>query len=170
MSNVIGITALIYVLIAFYTDIRWMIIPNRLILMATTLGFLAQVYTHQWTGLITSILGLSVAFVITFGLYLVRAVGAGDVKGLAALGAITGAQFAVSVLLVALIYAGFVGLLIIVIRGRIGYLIQHWWISIICFYSSREKEHLRLIATHRVHSFPFMIAVLPGFITCLITI
>ncbi|MEX2416249.1 MAG: A24 family peptidase [Paenibacillaceae bacterium] len=170
MSNMIGMIAFIYVMVAFYTDIRWMIIPNRLTLSAAGLGITIQTVVYHWTGLITSVMGLSVAFVLTLGLYLIRGVGAGDVKGLAALGAITGAQFTVSVLIIALIYAGVVGLLIVVFRGRISGLILHWWISIICYCTTREREHLRLIATHRVHSFPFMIAVMPAFMTCLITI
>lgn len=170
MSNIVAIIALIYVLIGFYTDIRWMIIPNKLVLSATGVGITVQVYVNHWSGFKTSIIGFIVAFIFTFGLYIVRGVGAGDVKGLAALGAITGAQFTVSVLLIALIYTGVVGLLIIIIRGKIGGMINHWWISFVCYYTLREKEHIRLLATHRVHSFPFMVAVMPAFITCLVTI
>jgi prepilin peptidase CpaA len=170
MSNIIGMIAFAYIIIAFYTDIRWMVIPNTLTLSAAGLGIVFQTIINQWSGFITSVVGLCVVFAITLGLYLIRGVGAGDVKGLAALGAITGAQFSMSVLVIALIYAGVVGFVIIVSRGRIGELIHHWWVSIICFCTTREREHLQLIATHRVHSFPFMIAVLPAFITCLIFI
>lgn len=168
LSNIIGMIAFIYITVAFYTDIRWMIIPNRLTLCAAGLGVLFQTLIHQWNGLITSVVGLSVAFALTLGLYLIRGVGAGDVKGIAALGAITGAQFTASVLVIALIYAGAVGLLIVIFRGTIGGLIHHWCVSIICYCTTRERKHLRLIATHRVHTFPFMIAVLPAFITCLL--
>jgi prepilin peptidase CpaA len=168
MTLVIGMIACIYISIAFYTDIRWMIIPNSLTLSAAVLGTVFQTVIYQWSGLITSLVGLSVAFVITLGLYLVKAVGAGDVKGIAALGAIMGVQFTLYVLVIALIYAGFVGLLFIIIRGKIGELVRHWWISIICYWTTRKREHLLMIATHRVHSFPFMIAVMPAFITCLL--
>ncbi|MEX1029511.1 MAG: A24 family peptidase [Paenibacillaceae bacterium] len=168
MTFIIGIIACIYVSIAFYTDIRWMIIPNSLTLSAAVLGTVFQTVAYQLSGLITSIVGLSVAFVITLGLYLIKGVGAGDVKGIAALGAIMGVQFTVYVLVIALIYAGIVGLLFIVIRGKIGQLVRHWWISILCYCITRKSEHLQLIATHRVHSFPFMIAVMPAFITCLL--
>lgn len=169
MSNILLLIALIYVLIAFYTDIRWMIIPNKLVLLAACAGITVQVYVNHWSGLKSSIIGISVVFIITFGLYMIKAVGAGDVKGLAALGAITGAQFALTVLFVALIYSAVVGLLFIIIRGKVGDLLKHWWISIVCYYTSREREHIRLLTTHRVHSFPFMIAVMPAYLTCLVT-
>lgn len=169
MSSIIGMIAFIYIMVAFYTDIRWMIIPNRLTLSAAGLGIVSQSIVHHWSGLITSVVGLSVAFILTLGIYLIRGIGAGDVKGLAALGAITGAHVTVSVLAIALIYAGVVCLLIVVIQGKTRLLIDHWWVSIICYCTTRESEHLRLIATHRVHTFPFMLVIMPAFITYLIT-
>jgi prepilin peptidase CpaA len=168
MFSIIGLFAFIYVMVAFYTDIRWMIIPNWLTLSAAGLGIVIQMIIYHWSGLITSLIGFSVAFVLTLGLYLIKGVGAGDVKGLAALGAITGVDFTISVLIISLIYAGIVGLLILVVRGRAYMLIHHWWICFVCYFTTREQGHLQLITAQRVHSFPFMLAVMPAFITCLL--
>jgi prepilin peptidase CpaA len=167
---IILIIACIYISIAFYTDIRWMIIPNWLTLTATAVGIIVQTLLHHWVGVTTSILGLMVIFVITFGLYAIKGIGAGDVKGIAALGAIMGLQFTLYVLAVAFIYAGIVGVLLLAFRGKIPSLIRLWWGSIICYWMTRKREHIRIIATHQVHSFPFMIAVLPAFITCLLLV
>jgi prepilin peptidase CpaA len=167
---IIVIIACIYISIAFYTDIRWMIIPNWLTLSAAIVGIMVQTLLHHWAGLTTSILGLIVCFVITLGLYAIKGIGAGDVKGIAALGAIMGLQFTLYVLAIAFIYAGIVGVFILAFRGTIPQLIRHWWGSIICYWVTSQRQHIRLIATHQVHSFPFMIAVLPAFITCLLLV
>ena len=166
----IGFIACIYILIAFYTDIRWMIIPNRLVVAGTGAGMLIQVLMHQWSGFITSIVGFCAVFVACFGLYWIKAFGAGDVKGLAALAAITGTQFTLNVLAIAIIYAGIVWLLIIVYRGSVGQMVRQWLFSMLCYWSTKDMEHLRLAATHRVHTFPFMVAVMPAFATCLFMI
>jgi prepilin peptidase CpaA len=168
MSMIIVIIACIYMSIAFYTDIRWMIIPNWLTLSAAAVGIMVQVLLHHWAGLLASVLGLMVCFALTLGLYAIKGIGAGDVKGIAALGAIMGLQFTLYVLAVAFIYAGIVGAFILAFRGTIPGLLRHWWGSMICYWITRQRAHLRIMVTHQVHSFPFMIAVLPAFITCLL--
>jgi prepilin peptidase CpaA len=54
------------------------------------LGFGLNAFLFEWAGVLTSLEGLGLAFLIYFPLYLLRGMGAGDVKLMAAVGAITG--------------------------------------------------------------------------------
>src|ERR1700689_1112140 len=80
----------ILVAIAAVFDIRYRRIPNWLVLAGIIFGFAWNVYSSGWSGLGHAAAGLGLGFALYFPLYLLRARGAGDVKLLAAVGAITG--------------------------------------------------------------------------------
>jgi prepilin peptidase CpaA len=65
-------------------------IPNRLTGCALAAGFLLQLAQSGWAGLSTACLGTLVGLAMLLPFYVVRAMGAGDVKLLAALGASLG--------------------------------------------------------------------------------
>ena len=72
-------------------DIRSRRIPNWLVLAGIVAGFAWNVsFSPGWSGLGRAAAGLGLGFILYFPLYLLRARGAGDVKLLAAVGAITG--------------------------------------------------------------------------------
>src|ERR1700722_11609734 len=80
----------ILVAIAAVFDIRSRRIPNWLVLAGIIVGLAWNVYSSGWSGLLRASEGLGLGFVLYFPLYLIRARGAGDVKLLAAVGAIAG--------------------------------------------------------------------------------
>ena len=72
-------------------DVRYRRIPNWLTAIGVLLGLGLNTFLYQgWPGLRFSLMGLGLAFGIYFGLYAVRAMGAGDVKLMAAIGALVG--------------------------------------------------------------------------------
>src|SRR5438067_7578692 len=71
-------------------DIRFRRIPNWLVLAGIIAGLGWNVIASGWSGLGRGAEGLGLGFVLYFPLYMIRARGAGDVKLLAAVGAITG--------------------------------------------------------------------------------
>ena len=71
-------------------DIRYRRIPNWLVLTGIVTGFIWNLYSSGWSGLLHAAAGLGLGFALYFPLYLLRARGAGDVKLLAAVGCITG--------------------------------------------------------------------------------
>jgi prepilin peptidase CpaA len=78
------------VLIAGVSDIRSRRIPNWLTLTAVVLGFALNSFLFEWAGFWLALKGLGLATLIYFPFYLVRGMGAGDVKLMAGIGALVG--------------------------------------------------------------------------------
>jgi prepilin peptidase CpaA len=76
--------------IAAASDLRARRIPNWLTLSGVLAGFGLNAMLLGWSGLSASGLGLALAFALYFPLYLLRGMGAGDVKLMAALGSLLG--------------------------------------------------------------------------------
>ena len=77
-------------LIAIYYDVRWRRIPNWLTYPAMLLGFIVHGITEGWNGVLSSGGGMAVGFIIFLIFYLLRLMGGGDVKLMAAMGALVG--------------------------------------------------------------------------------
>ncbi|MGG1878581.1 A24 family peptidase [Paenibacillus cisolokensis] len=151
----------IFLLMSFITDIRTMKIPNVITVSAMTLGLLYHGVIGEWEGLFFSLKGLGTGFFILLIMYFTGAVGAGDVKLFGGIGAWTGALFTLQCILYSVLFAGVIGLCLLlwrrevfsrlrrVVAGIAGVVmlrsLQPW--------RGQEGEHLR---------FPFMTAVLPG--------
>ena len=106
LAIVWGISLLAFV-IALYFDLRFQRIPNQFCLIVVVIGFSLQLYLHQIDGLLNAFLGLSLAFIILFPAFLIKAIGAGDVKLMMAIGTITGYQL----IIWSIVYAVIVGAL-----------------------------------------------------------
>lgn len=101
--------------VAALIDVRTRRIPNWLTFAALAAGVLVQVMRAGIAGVPVALGGAVLGLGLLLPFYVIRAVGAGDVKLLAALGALVGAQALVSVA----IYGGLVGGVIsIVILAR----------------------------------------------------
>jgi prepilin peptidase CpaA len=105
--------------IAAIFDIRYRRIPNWLVLAGIIVGFSWNVYSSGWSGLLHSSEGLGLGFVLYFPLYLIRARGAGDVKLLAAVGAVAGPGNCFWIVLLTAILGGVIALLLLIFRGRV---------------------------------------------------
>jgi prepilin peptidase CpaA len=108
----------ILVLIAAVYDIRFRRIPNWLVLAGLVAGFAWNVYSAGWSGLSTAVEGLGTGFILYFPLYLLRARGAGDVKLLAAVGAITGPGNCLWIFLLTAVLGGVIALVLVLFHGR----------------------------------------------------
>jgi len=80
----------LFSLAAGVTDWRRRLIPNYITIPALAAGFLLQTAQHGLAGLKDASLGMAAAAAITIPLYLLRGLGGGDVKMMAAAGAIAG--------------------------------------------------------------------------------
>jgi prepilin peptidase CpaA len=100
-------------------DIRFRRIPNWLVLAGIVAGVAWNVYSSGWSGLGRGAAGLGLGFALYFPLWLVRARGAGDVKLLAAVGAITGPGNCFLIFLLTAILGGIIALMLLMFRGRV---------------------------------------------------
>jgi prepilin peptidase CpaA len=104
-------------------DIKTRRIPNWLSLSGALLGiglnaFLAEAFTTWEAGLWFSLEGLGLAFAIYFVLYLLHGMGAGDVKLMAAVGAVAGPGGWLWILVLTCLAGAVAGLLLIAAKGR----------------------------------------------------
>jgi prepilin peptidase CpaA len=113
------------VAVAAAYDMRYRRIPNWLVLIGIIIGLLWNTLFSQGVasfdaaGLGRSAAGLGLGFALYFPLYLLRARGAGDVKLLAACGAIVGPSNCFWLFLLTAIFGGIIALIYIALKGRL---------------------------------------------------
>lgn len=112
MPDIISvIIALVLVIVAAVHDLREFRIPNRLIVAGIVAGvsvIVIRAFTGEYIG--NYILGTLVGLAGMIFLYIIRAIGAGDVKLLAVIGMLTGLEFVLQLMAVSLITGLFTGI------------------------------------------------------------
>jgi prepilin peptidase CpaA len=106
------------VLAAAIYDARYRKVPNWLSLSGVILGLCLNVYLSGWNGLEAAASGFGLALLIYTPLYLIRGMGAGDVKLMAAIGAIVGPHGWLNIFIATALVGGLVSLLAVVIKKR----------------------------------------------------
>lgn len=157
---------MIFVLIAFYTDVTKQKIPNVLNVCGVLVGLVYHGFRDGGSGLLFSLLGATVGFLALLLLYVLKALEAGDVKLFAAIGALTGVEFTLYSLLYAIVYAGVIGVGLILLRREFVRRIANILRTLVLTVLHKGRENLQEFARDRNHlRFPFMYAVLPAVIT-----
>jgi len=115
-------------------DVRYRRIPNWLTVGGVLIGVVLNTFLYQgwpaglrlstfltdaWPGLRFSLVGLAIGFGVYFVLYVLRAMGAGDVKLMAAIGSLVGWQDWFGIFIVTAIVGGVMSLIMITVRGRV---------------------------------------------------
>lgn len=86
-------------------------IPNALVFAAILLGFAVNGYTNSFQGVASALAGMTVGLILLLPFYLTGGMGAGDVKALAALGALFGPAIILQVFLYTALIGGALSLL-----------------------------------------------------------
>ena len=115
----IAVLLLALVIGAAAYDIPYRRIPNWITAAGVLVGVALNAFLYGWPGVQTSLAGLAVGFGAYFILYAMRAIGAGDVKLMAAIGAMVGWQDWVGIFIVTAILGGFASMALIAKRGRV---------------------------------------------------
>jgi prepilin peptidase CpaA len=100
-------------------DLRTRRIPNWLTLSGFILGLGLNTYFGHGEGFRLALAGCGLALLFYLPLYLIRAMGAGDVKFMAALGAIIGPQNWLTLFLIAAVLGGVASVCLVMARGRL---------------------------------------------------
>ena len=117
----VEVVLLSLVLGAAVYDVRYRRIPNWLSLAGVLVGLALNAFLDQGRAgmFVSSLKGLAVAFGSYFVLYALRAMGAGDVKLMAAVGAIVGWQNWLVIFIITAILGGIMAMILVVARGRV---------------------------------------------------
>lgn len=101
-------------------DIRYRRIPNWLTMIGVLVGLGLNTFLYQgWPGLRIALMGLAIGFGVYFVLYALRAMGAGDVKLMAAIGAMVGWEDWFGIFVITAIIGGAAALVLVLFRGRL---------------------------------------------------
>ena len=104
---------------ALYFDLTKKTIPNYLTFPAIVWGFVSYTALDGLSGLWFSILGMLVGLVIFFIPFAMGGMGGGDVKLLAAVGALQGWQFVLAASLLTAIAGGIISIIYLIATGRL---------------------------------------------------
>jgi prepilin peptidase CpaA len=116
----ISATLITLILVAAVYDVLYRRIPNWLTAGGVIAGIALNSFIYRgWPGLRLSLAGLTVGFAVYFILYSLRAMGAGDVKLMAAVGALVGMGDWFGIFLITAIVGGVAGLAMVARRGRL---------------------------------------------------
>lgn len=111
---------LVLLLVAAVFDVRYRRIPNWLTVSGVVLGLaMNTLIGAPEAGILFSLAGLAVGFGVYAALYSLRAMGAGDVKLMAAVGALVGWERWFGIFFVTAVIGGVLALILVVARGRL---------------------------------------------------
>ena len=103
--------------LAAFLDLRSRRIPNWLTVTGAVTGLSVNIYLHHWAGLLTGLLGMLLALAVYGFLFALRAMGGGDVKLMAAVGAFTGPREWLTIFAITAIVGGLFAMLTLLTRG-----------------------------------------------------
>ena len=106
-------------------DFRSRRIPNWLNLAGVALGIAANTFFFGLSGLGHAGLGLGLALLIYLPLYALRGMGAGDVKLMAAVGAIAGPSNWLFIFLCTCLLGGLLAFILVMVKGRLYVTLQN---------------------------------------------
>lgn len=154
------IAVLVLVTIAAFFDIRSHRIPNWLTYPAWLLGAALAGLYFGWDGLVSSGLGFAVTFLPMFLMFMGGSIGGGDVKLMAAVGALLGFPAGLNALISSILVGGFFAAIILLWQGRLFPILKH---AASTAWSRVYPPHIPVAAPPaQKDSFPFGVAIALG--------
>lgn len=115
----IEVVLLMLVVAASVYDVRYRRIPNWLTAGGVVVGIALNSFLYGFSGTLHSLKGFFVAFGIYVTLYALHAMGAGDVKLMAAVGSIVGWENWFGIFIATAVIGGIMSLILITAKGRV---------------------------------------------------
>ncbi len=147
---------------ALISDIRIYKIKNQIVYPFMLMGLTLNIAIFGLQGLKTSIEGIFIPIVLLFPLYLLRMLGAGDIKLFSAIGSIMGVAFILKCMIVSSLAGGLMALCIMTFRtngrARLRYLYQYLKASLLAMKPLSYQDFTKVNDGH----FPFALAVALG--------
>lgn len=154
----------ILLIVAFITDLKSQIIPNRLTVSFFAAAFIYHISSNGIDGAVAAATGAAAGFVPLLLLHLAKGIGAGDVKLFGAIGAWVGVWIVLQMMLYAILYAGLIGVCLVIVSRSFGKKVTAGVTAILVPAAGwRKRQWLHWAKSGK--KFPFMLAVAPAAIT-----
>src|SRR5687768_109742 len=144
-----------------YHDVRYRRIPNAYVLAALVGGVAINGIFGGLSGLLTSLGGCVLAFGLMFMLHVFGAMGAGDVKLFAAIGAVTGAHLVLPTFVVVILTGGLLAIVSIIRAGVVMTTMQRVLQILVGLLPGWEMPRFA-IPSDRRHTIPYGVAITLG--------
>lgn len=147
-------------------DLRVRKIPNLITIPAILMGFLIMSYRFGLSGTINSLEGFAVGIFVLLPLFAIGAMGAGDVKLMAAVGALNGWHFVIFAFLYTAIAGGVIAIVMLFLKGQLRNVLFNIFIGLTNYVSLLFKKGFGqpLLPVNSGIRFPYAVAILIG--TC----
>lgn len=122
---------LFMLLLAVITDLSARKIPNLLVLFGLVASLLLQSMTSEGAGWLNWLTGVAVAFACFIPLYLLRAMAAGDVKLMMAVGGFLGYPLIITAVTYSYLAGGVIAICYVLIKGRGKLLMQNLYMMMV---------------------------------------
>lgn len=165
VESAASVALLLLLVPAVISDVRYQRIPNALVFAFWLAGPFLHGVLAGWAGLANSGLGLVLAFAVTFPLWLVGWFGAGDVKLVAAVGALVGMELIWPTLGAIAVSGLLLALAALVYRGALGRALRRWWASLALSIAGRRQVYITAQGSDAEIRLPYAIAIAVGCIT-----
>ncbi|MGI8961060.1 MAG: A24 family peptidase [Bryobacteraceae bacterium] len=119
MPTALKIILIAIVLVAAVYDLRFRRIPNWLNVSGVILGLAVNTLLFARSGFIVAVLGITCSLLVYVPLYLIRGMGAGDVKLMAAVGAIAGPWNWFGIFVATALLGGVVSIIFVSLKRRL---------------------------------------------------
>jgi prepilin peptidase CpaA len=144
-----------------YYDVRYRRIPNAFVLATLAAGVAINAIFAGFPGVAASLGGCALAFVLMFMLHVFGAMGAGDVKLFAAIGAVTGAELVVPTFIVVILTGGLLAI-VSIIRAGVLMTTMHRVLQILVGMLPGWQMPKFTVPADRKHTIPYGVAITMG--------
>lgn len=143
-------------------------LPNALTVSTAVTGLALQAGINGFSGVMDGFAGLAIATLFFFPLYLVRWMGAGDVKLLMAIGVCLGYKLSFMALMATLFYGATIGLGILILYGGFWMLLRRYGLILKTWMLTGHAMYIHPLA-HEISAkqFPYAIAIFLGTLTAI---
>lgn len=148
------------VIISYY-DVCYRRIPNPFVLATLATGILINAFYGGLSGALTSLAGCFIAFALMFVLHVFGAMGAGDVKLFAAIGALTGAHLVLPTFLIVALTGGVLGIVSMIRAGQLKFTMMRVFQILIGLLPGYKVPRFPVPADRR-HTIPYGVAITFG--------
>ena len=157
---IIALLAPLAIIITYY-DVRYRRIPNAFVLATLASGLIVNTIYGGLNGVLASLGGCAIAFILMFVLHVFGAMGAGDVKLFAAVGSLIGTQLVLPTFLVVILTGGALALLLMLHTGAVRATMQRVLMILVGLLPGWEMPRFAVPAD-RKHTIPYGVAITFG--------
>lgn len=162
-TDVFVLAASGYLFLICATDTLYSKIPNVFTVALILIGLTTNIVISGLPGIGLSIMGLTVGLALLIVPFLMGGMGAGDVKALAALGALLGPGKTFQIFLYMGIIGGFLGLVFHLLSSDTRKELRHYAATLKNIYLTKDCNSLKTIETGKTYRFPYASAIAFGF-------